>query len=121
MQEIQGHSLRELSQATAPESRKQSEATSQMGSGKAKRSWAWSKTTLRHSRSVNSETPITEESRAQGKDVHLQVGELSPRGSSIASHPQAPTYGRSTDAAAIDKLYRLDFDEDDEIRKSDIV
>jgi hypothetical protein len=122
MQEIRGQSLREISQATASGSRKQSEAISQVGSERGKKGWAWPRTTLRHSRSVNSETPMTEESRTQGKNVQLQVNELSPRGSSITStQAQVPTPGRSTDAAAIDKLYRLDFDEDDEIRKSDMV
>lgn len=119
MDSVQGQSLEDISVTNQDRLRQQSQAASHTGSEKRKRSWPWQKLSLKNGLSTNSQTPIAEEGQKQAhsqdveKDATINAGAASSSESSAGS-VRRPLTGRTADAAAVDKLYRLDFDEDEE-------
>lgn len=119
MESVQGQSLGNISVANEDGRRQQSQAASHADSEKRKRSWPWQKLSLKHGLSTNSRTPIAKEgenqvqAKAVEKEADINTSAASTSESSAGFTPRPPT-GRTADAAAVDKLYRLDFDEDDD-------
>ena len=119
MESVQGHSVRDINSANQDGPRQQSQAASHTGSEKRKRSWPWQKLSLQHDLSTNSRTPVVGEGagpsppRDVEKEATINASAASSSESSAGSVRRPPT-GRTADSAAVDKLYRLDFDEDEE-------
>ena len=113
MEEVQGHSLGDINTVNQDRLRQQSQA----GSEKRKRSLPWKKSSLKNTLSTNSEAPIKEGERGQDhigdveKEANINTGAASTSESSSGSARRPPT-GRTTDNA-VDKLYQLDFDDDE--------
>lgn len=117
MESVQGQSLGDVSLANQEKARAQSQAAS--GSEKQKRSWPWHKASMKNDVSTNSRTPFAEEGQVQAqsadieKEININASAASTSENSAGSARRPPT-GKTADSAAVDKLYRLDFDEDDE-------
>lgn len=119
MEHVQGHSLRDFGHSSQIRDRQQSRTASQTGSEKHGR-WAWHKSRTKKSLSMGSEAPIVEEGRSgmgansTEKEVHVAAG-AAPFGSNSSSDGsvRSPPNTRTTDAAAVDKLYRLELDDDE--------
>ncbi len=118
VEEVQGHSLGSINLANQDRLREQSQATGPAGTENRKRSWPWHKSSLKKDLSTNTEAPIAGEGRKQtcSKDVEKMANITASTASaseSSAGSVRRPTAG-TADSAAVDKLYRLDLEEDDD-------
>jgi hypothetical protein len=125
MEEVQGHSLRSLSPSTRDRLRQQSQATGRVGPEKRKRSRPWHRSSTKSRLSTNSDAPIVEEGRSQAHVGDLEKGFKTHAAGTSTSDSSAgslkkPRNTSTVDAAAVDKLYRLEFEEDDDFERSEV-